>query len=408
MSDPINYAEKPARVLLNYIDQISDAVFFNQSGFVIDAHNKFMLEALNHAELGYYNIENNSFQLHNIIINFVNFYKKRKVINNSKMINQILEEIKQSTSDFIQAKLDTPESIDLLKQEIIDLIITLSNTIHESSYNFAILAMHDLTLFNNLKLRIKRITRHIGVVNELLAVHGILSHSEMIKLAVADIDLEQAIRLYLMPVFHQSKIDLIDSLRKLEQQLFEWKQEEAYQRQNNMIDAWIKFCQQNATIHDDVDIHDIPDAFYRLPNRNLTNRADISCLTETLVDINTAVMKKAQSETQILQKKSDIALEQVIIQNEVIIKEESRLEIALNHFFEALTAGKGHHSTLDALSTFTLLSPDCEMDYWANSLVMCCRNDYAKKLKITFIEEIDPIFNGNSRVINVVISRIGA
>lgn len=407
MSDPINYAEKPARILLNYIDQISDAVFFNHSGFVIDAQNKLMLDALNSAELGYYNTENNSFQLHNIIINFVNFYKKRKVINNSKMINQILDDIKQSTSDLVQAKIDTPESVDLLKQEIIDLIVALSNAIHESSYNFSILAMHDLTLFNNLKLRIKRITRHIGVVNELLAVHGILSHSEMIKLAVADKDLEQTIRLYLIPVFHQSKIDLIDSLRKLEQQLFEWKQEEAYQRQNNMIDAWIKFCQQNATIQYDVDIQDIPDAFYRLPRRNLTSRADLSDLTDTLVNLNTAVMKKAQSENQSLKKKADIVLEQVVTKTEVIIKEESRLEIALNQFFEALTSENGHYKMLDALSTFALLSPDCEMDYWANSLVMCCRNDYAKELEITFIEEVDSIFSGNSRVSNILISRIG-
>lgn len=407
MTDLINYAEKPARVLLNYIEQISDAVYFHNSGFVIDENNKVMLDALNNAELGYYNTENNSFQLHNIIINFVSFYKKRKIINNAKMINQILDEIKHATYDLVQAKIETPESVDLLKQEIIDLVISLSNAIHESSYNFAILAMRDLTLFNNLKLRIKRITRHIAVVNELLSVHGVLSHSEMIKLAVGDKDLEHSIRHYLMPVFRQSKIDLIDSLGKLEKQLFEWKQEEVYQRQNNMIDAWLKYCQQHASIRDDVDIYDLPDSFYRIPYKDLVCRADLNQLTDDLVEISTGVMKKALQDQQILEQKAEQVLEAVITKEEIMIQQESPLEIALNHFFEALMpAQTDGYQTLDARSTFEKLSPGCELDYWVSSLVSCCRNDYPQDLKIEFIEEIDPVFTGNSQVTNVVISRV--
>lgn len=408
MNDEINFAEKPARVLLNYIHQISEAVYFHNSGFIIDEDNKPMLDALNSAELGYYNTENNSFQLHNIVINFVSFYKKRKIINNAKMINQILDEIKHSTTDLVQAKIDTPESVDILKDEIIDQIIGLSNAIHESSYNFAILAMRDLTLFNNLKLRIKRITRHIGVVNELLAVHGVLSHSEMIKLAVGDKDLEQTMRSYLMPIFRQSKIDLIDSLGKLEKQLFEWKQEEFYQRQNNMIDAWLKFCRQNPSIDADIDVQDLPDSFYCVSRQNLSSRADLSNLTDTLIEISTVVMKKAEADQQETHKKVEDVLEKVVTQKDVLVSIETPLEIALNNFFEALTLDKDGYQKLDAMSTFELLSPGCELDYWANSLVSCCRNEYAKTLQIKFIEEIDPIFTGNSTVTNVVISRIGA
>ena len=407
MTDEINYAEKPARVLLNHIHQISEAVFFHNSGFIIDEYNKPMLDALNNAELGYYNTENNSFQLHNIIINFVSFYKKRKIINNAKMINQILDEIKQSTADLVQAKIDSPESVDILKEEIIELIISLSNAIYESSYNFAILAMRDLTLFNNLKLRIKRITRHIGVVNELLAVHGVLSHSEMIKLAVGDKDLEQTMRSYLMPFFRQSKVDLIDSLGKLEKQLFEWKQEEFYQRQNNMIDAWLKFFQQNPSIDADIDVQDLPDCFYRVSRQNLSSRADLSNLTDALIEISTVVMKKAETDRQEAHKKVEEVLEKVVTQKDVLVSIETPLEIALNYFFEALTLDKDGYQELDALSTFELLSPGCELDYWANSLVSCCRNDYSETLDIKFIEEIDPIFNGNSIVTNVIISRVG-
>lgn len=43
MNDEINFAEKPARVLLNYIHQISEAVYFHNSGFIIDEDNKPML-----------------------------------------------------------------------------------------------------------------------------------------------------------------------------------------------------------------------------------------------------------------------------------------------------------------------------------------------------------------------------
>lgn len=323
------------------------------------------------------------------------------------MINQILDEIKQSTTDLVQAKIDTPESVDIFKLEIIDLIISLSNAIQESSYNFAVLAMRDLTLFNNLKLRIKRITRHIGVVNELLAVHGVLSHSEMIKLAVGDKDLEQTMRSYLMPIFRQSKVDLIDSLGKLEKQLFEWKQEEFYQRQNNMIDAWLKFCQQSPSIDADVDVRDLPDSFYRVDSQTMSSRADLSNLTDTLIEISSVIINKAEVEQQDIQHKSEEILDKVVTQQEKLISVETPLEVALNNFFQALMIEGSEYQVLDALSTFEVLSPGCELDYWANSLVSCCRNDYSMTLNINFIEEIDPIFNGNSIVTNVIISRVG-
>ena len=90
----------------------------------------------------------------------------------------------------------------------------------------------------------------------------------------------------------------------------------------------------------------------------------------------------------------------------MVVTEPTKLEVALDNFFDALMRVESNHTKLSAVQTYALLDPGCDIDYWLVSVTNYYRNQFKEVLHIEFAEELDLIFTGNSLVTDVIISHI--
>ena len=164
MSEVEYPAAKAAKALNNYIENIGNAIVFNNAIVPVTDDNEYLIKVLNKAELGYFNTEKNGFNLYNHVISFVTYYeKKRRVTDSSKQIHKLISDIRANISEFETTKLKSVEDAEIYKDEISEAIVELANTIFESCYDFSTQALQDLALFNNLEVRIQRIEKTIRI-----------------------------------------------------------------------------------------------------------------------------------------------------------------------------------------------------------------------------------------------------
>jgi len=211
MSEVEYPAAKAAKALNNYIENIGNAIVFNNAIVPVTDDNEYLIKVLNKAELGYFNTEKNGFNLYNHVISFVTYYeKKRRVTDSSKQIHKLISDIRANISEFETTKLKSVEDAEIYKDE---------------SYDFSTQALQDLALFNNLEVRIQRIEKTIRILSSLTDVMGALSTNAMLELGASDKDLENLVVTKLIPVFIICSKEVKYSASKLNKQLFDWKQE---------------------------------------------------------------------------------------------------------------------------------------------------------------------------------------
>ncbi len=399
-------AAKAAKALNNYIENIGNAIVFNNAIVPVTDDNEYLIKVLNKAELGYFNTEKNGFNLYNHVISFVTYYeKKRRVTDSSKQIHKLISDIRANISEFETTKLKSVEDAEIYKDEISEGIVELANTIFESCYDFSTQALQDLALFNNLEVRIQRIEKTIRILSSLTEVMGALSTNAMLELGASDKDLESLVVTKLIPVFMICSQEVKYSASKLNKQLFDWKQELSSQKKSNMVDAFHRFLKGKSALNLEFDEAMAAEVFYRVPCSELISYADLDAEEEqeTLRELGSKALSKR--EKRIDQQKERANLPAVKEGNAVVEQSLTALEIATSHFFEALVVAGGKHQQLSGVETYALLMPGCDIDFWLITLTSHYRNRFKNQLKMEFVESIDPIFDGNSCVSDVIISR---
>ncbi|MBP6437138.1 MULTISPECIES: hypothetical protein [Acinetobacter] len=399
-------AAKAAKALNNYIEHIGNAIVFNNAIVPVTDDNEYLIKVLNKAELGYFNTEKNGFNLYNHVISFVTYYeKKRRVTDSSKQIHKLISDIRANISEFETTKLKSVEDAEIYKDEISEGIVELANTIFESCYDFSTQALQDLALFNNLEVRIQRIEKTIRILSSLTEVMGALSTNAMLELGASDKDLESLVVNKLIPVFIICSKEVKYSASKLNKQLFDWKQELSSQKKSNMVDAFHRFLKGKSTLNLEFDEATASEVFYHVPCSELISYADLDAdeEQEMLRELGSKVF--AKREKRIEQNKNQENLPDVREGSEVVEQPLTALEIATSNFFDALLVDGGKHQQLSGVETYELLMPGCDIDFWLIALTSHYRNRFKDKLNMEFVETIDPIFDGNSCVSDVIISR---
>lgn len=401
MTDFINPAEKASKVFNAHINAIAEAVLFNNSTIPVTEENKSIVEALQNADLGYFNTDKNSLNLRNFVVEFVKHFKNKRNTVTAQQIDSLIHQIQAVTADYATTKINSPECADYLKNDASDLIVELANAIWESTANFADQCLEFLSLFNNLDEKIKRAQKNIETAKLLVSAIDVLSTNRMWELAVGDSDLEAVVAKRLMPNVYQATSEMRNSLKRLNDKLFEWKKDKIAQQKNNMIDAFHRYLTSSFKLNLDIDILNAPKFFHRLPCKDLTARADVRNYVQEkiLVALTESANAKRKAKVEEAQEIEYEAVEHAV---EILEREPDQIEIAIGFFFEAFQIDQD--KVLTASETFEILEPGCDYDFWLSSLTTAYRNDHQSYLDIEFDEEQDPRFTGNSRVYDLQIS----
>ena len=234
---------------------------------------------------------------------------------------------------------------------------------------------------------------------------GALSTNTMLELGASDKDLESLVVNKLIPVFIICSKEVKYSASKLNKQLFDWKQELSSQKKSNMVDAFHRFLKGKSTLNLEFDEATASEVFYHVPCSELISYADLDAdeEQEMLRELGSKVF--AKREKRIEQNKNQENLPDVREGSEVVEQPLTALEIATSNFFDALLVDGGKHQQLSGVETYELLMPGCDIDFWLIALTSHYRNRFKDKLNMEFVETIDPIFDGNSCVSDVIISR---
>lgn len=400
-------AARACRTLNNHVALIGNAIVYNNALIQVTEKNEKVIASLYKDELGNYDQEERGFNISKHVIDFVSFYEKknRRITDNSQQILSMVVIIRDTIADFESAKIKNSEDAILLKEEIADRIVNLANEIFASCFNFSSIALEYVSMFHNKDMLISRLEKSLVILNALTQTLKILDFNTLNELGASDIDLEKIVSQKLTPVVKVCNYDLKNSALKLHTKLNECRQDKLMQKRSNIVDALYRMFQSKQELNTQIDHSTAPDVFYRVEKTELVARANLSDMKEEVVlsELSNKVASKADKP---VEKKEAVDLPDVTDGVEVVVAEPTKLEIALDNFFDALTRNESKHPQLSAVQTYAVLDPGCDIDYWLVSVTNYYRNQFKEELHIEFAEEQDPIFTGNSQVTDVIISRI--
>lgn len=400
-------AARACRSLNNHIALIGNAIVYNNALIQVTEKNEKVIASLYKDELGSYDQEERGFNISKHVIDFVSFYEKknRRITDNSKQIMSLVATIRDTIADFESAKIKNSEDANLLKEEIADRIVNLANEIFASCFNFSSIALEYVSMFHNKDMLISRLEKSVVILNALTQTLKILDFNSLNELGASDIELEKIVSQKLIPVVKVCNYDLKNSALKLHTKLNECRQDKLMQKRSNIVDALYRLFQSKQELNTTIDHSTAPSAFYRVEKTELISRANLSDMKEEVLlsELSNKIASKADKP---IEEKEIVDLPDVTEGLEVVVTEPTKLEVALDNFFDALMRVESNHTKLSAVQTYALLDPGCDIDYWLVSVTNYYRNQFKEVLHIEFAEEPDPIFTGNSLVTDVIISHI--
>ncbi|ENV05476.1 hypothetical protein F967_02229 [Acinetobacter sp. CIP 102637] len=405
MSDQNHPALVPCRLLTNNIDLIGHAIK-HQHGIIdctYDIENK--IESLAKAGLGYRDLD--GFIIQSNVLRFVSHFDRRGRIKNSPgQIASLIIRIEECAHSYAFSKQRNYEDAKYDQGELIDALLELSNVLVEDYIHFSSQVHEKLLIISDLEVRIRANEKAIQDLKPLSDIMIQLSPDKLAQLGVGDKEIERLITKRLTPIVFKCHKELINAGHVLNEYLLRWKKDLEIQKRNSMIDAVHSFL-ASKQLSSILDQSTAPSPFFRVYKPQFTAYADLGLYRaqETLE----LIARKASENREKITKEAEKEIVEVEIQIDAeVLVEPSALEVASNHFFEALMHPQGPVE-LTAVQCYQDLKPEVEINSWILHLVSSYRDNYeyyAGVLDMHFIENIIPNYNGNRLVHDVVIKRI--
>lgn len=403
MSDFINPAERAAKVFSNYIDPIAEAIIFTNSSITLNESNKAMINDLLACDLGSLDSEKNTLHLKNFVIDFVSNFKNRKKRSISAPdISGLVERIRTVGNDYALSKVEDPDSAEVLKSEVSDLIVELSNSISENMTNFADQCFEYLSMFNNFDMKMRKAEQSLKTAKILISAIEGLSPNFMDEFAVGDADLHSIIAKRLKPSVFEAIEEMNHSHHRLDKQLFDWKKDLRTQERINLIDAFHRHFANNRGIDTHIDFREAPQSFRRVPRTKMVARADIyneDFNLDLILMAQTANLKRPKKiETQVEEKRPPVERSSKSVEREV-----SALDKAAHYVFDAFSSPVINE--ISAQQAFMFLDTQCEFEYWISRLLYDFEMNHSEYLEVHLVGEHDAKYQGNFNISDIVIRR---
>lgn len=324
----------------------------------------------------------------------------------------LYDDLKDSVDDYFEASsignIDDKRHYELsIQSNIADLIDSLNMI----TSRFAGYVRNEFSIVSSLTQRIRENQRAIDEASRLNDLFSTIMPSDLSLMSRSDFSLSRLLVQLLGKAVRACTEDLHTALHKLRENLSRLEADEKYQRKNELIDSMLQHYQRNPNYHPQIEWQkNIPGIFGLIKPLKLKAYAPIgSAIGEHLLtEYAQAALKRVKaSEKPKKQEDSNVPVAIVDGCDKTYREALDWVEEALSNLFDILPEliERQPVSALDCLNLMEIdLDPKiwnlCVIDHYSNSAFSS-----GDKIRINYIESMEPGFNGNHAVTDIVFEK---
>lgn len=447
LSDPGNPVVRSVNMLHKHLKPIYFALKNNQNRIPVEPETKHLINELKTANLGYLTDASQQLMIRDVVVNTIKVFEQQGFNQiGSAQVAGYLQQLEDAIADYFDLKLgpaNTINDIDLAWIAIVDANGYLTSALKEVFNDYAQHVFRDLGRFNSLKIKIRKIERAIREAEKLESVISRLTLDQVAELSRGDRELYELLRDSLFVVVGECMAALSQAGHALRAAMGRWRLDmERGIKCNELVDDMAAYFVNGGVLEVYIDQAMLPDVCRAVDVGKYTEGdkivdkgsvifyADFTELEDSSVLLAMAReieprLKENEKVRESREQEQQAKMEAPLRDGSGFIDDEEHLFMeALDFLFESFKYTP-EQNQLSAVESYLILEPGVGVDYWLSQILTSIKarlekyNNFLKAgnhsaaeeleylcdLVIEYQEDIDPVYDGNALVHDLIIKR---